>query len=129
MKKIVASFTIYLLCFVLTVTPTFSATPPLTPRGTCAEKEVNTALGCISTDITGDFFSNLITISIGLGGGLTLLLILVGVIIITTSSGIPERIKAGQSIITSAITGLLFIICSIYLMNLIGVNILQLPDL
>lgn len=112
----------------IVTTPTPS-TPGLdcTPLG--GGKGINTALGCISTDVTGDFFSNLITIFVGLGGGLALLLILIGTAIITTSSGIPERIQAGQKIITSAISGLLFIILSVFIMNLIGVKILSLPGL
>jgi hypothetical protein len=107
----------------------FAATPTPLYQGTCDDGQVHTALGCFSTDINGQFFIDLIKITVGLGGGIALLLILVGTFIITTSAGIPDKIKAGQSIITSAITGLIFIILSFFIMNMIGVRIIQLPGL
>jgi len=93
-------------------------------------KGINTALGCISYDATsGGFVNSLLTIIIGLGGGVALLLILYGVFIVTSSAGIPEKLKSGNEIITSAVAGLLFIIMAIFLMNLIGIKILALPGL
>ena len=44
-------------------------------------------------------------------------------------SGIPDKVKAGQEIITSAVGGLLFIIFAVVMMNLIGVKILNIPGL
>lgn len=93
-------------------------------------KGINTALGCISFEAEGGgFVSSLLTIIIGLGGGVALLLILYGVFIVTSSAGIPEKLKSGNEIITSAVAGLLFIIMAIFLMNLIGIKILALPGL
>lgn len=91
---------------------------------------INTALGCISYDaVNGGFVNNLLGIIIGLGGGVGLVLILYGVFIVTTSAGIPDKLKQGQEIISSAVAGLLFIILSIFLMNLIGIKIFALPGL
>ncbi len=93
---------------------------------------INTALGCISTTADSgenSFFASLIKIAVGLGGGFALLLILYGVFVVTTSAGIPDKLKEGSEIITSAVTGLLFIILSVFLLRLIGVNILGLPGL
>ena len=93
-------------------------------------KGINTALGCISYDATsGGFVNSLLTIIIGLGGGVALLLILYGVFIVTTSAGIPDKLNSGKEIISSAVAGLVFIILAIFLMNLIGVKILALPGL
>ncbi|MBI2310673.1 hypothetical protein HYU90_02490 [Candidatus Collierbacteria bacterium] len=104
--------------------------PALAQQGTCPANNIDTALGCISTDATGGGFVNsLLTIIIGLGGGVALLLILYGVFIVTSSAGIPEKLKSGNEIITSAVAGLLFIIMAIFLMNLIGIKILALPGL
>ncbi len=110
--------------------------PYCTPEGNGAEPNsgIQTALGCISTSITGDpagnsFFSAIIKISVGLGGGLALLLMLYGIFIITTSAGIPDKLKEGKEILTSAISGLIFIILSVFLLNLIGINILGIPGL
>lgn len=89
---------------------------------------VNTALGCISTDIeSGGFVNTILQLAIGLGGTIALLLILIGVFIITTSAGIPDKLNQGKELITSAVSGLLFIILSIFLLNLIGIQILAIP--
>ncbi len=93
--------------------------------------EIETAIGCISTKADGanSFFGSIIKIAVGLGGGLALTLMLYGVFIITTSAGIPDKLKEGSEIITSAIAGLIFILLSVFLLNLIGINILGLPGL
>ncbi len=91
---------------------------------------INTAIGCISTDMEkGGFVGSLVTFLIGLGGGIALLLILVGIFLVTTSNGIPEKLKAGNEIITSAIMGLVFMIMSVILLKLIGIDLLQIPGL
>lgn len=98
---------------------------------TCSADEIETAIGCISTkaDGTDSFFGSIIKIAVGLGGGLALTLMLYGVFIVTTSAGIPDKLKEGSEIITSAIAGLIFILLSVFLLNLIGINILGLPGL
>jgi hypothetical protein len=104
----------------------------VTPKGNCGDGQIDTALGCISTsvDATGDsFFGSIIKIAVGLGGGLALILMLYGVFIVTTSAGIPDKLKEGQEVITSAVSGLIFIILSVFLLNLIGINILGIPGL
>ena len=93
-------------------------------------KSIQTALGCISFDAEGGgFVRSLLGIIIGLGGGVALLLILYGVFIVTTSAGIPDKLNQGKEIISSAVAGLVFIILAIFLMQLIGVQILALPGL
>ena len=101
---------------------------PNKPEGACGEGFVNTALGCISTDVDdGGFINSLLQLAIGLGGIIALLLILGGVFIITTSAGNPDKLNQGKELITSAVSGLLFIILSIVLLNLIGIKILAIP--
>ncbi len=107
----------------------------VTPQGSCSDpSQIETAIGCISTSVDttsgqDTFFGSIIKIAVGLGGGLALVLMLYGVFIVTTSAGIPDKLKEGQEVITSAISGLLFIILSVFLLNLIGINILGLPGL
>lgn len=116
-----------------TATPTVTTTKTSTSNNpecttTNGEEGVNTALGCISTDVEdGGFINTLLQLAIGLGGMIALLLILGGVFIITTSAGIPDKLNQGKELITSAISGLLFIILSIVLLNLIGIKILAIP--
>lgn len=115
----------------ITLTPTGTPTTASTktnPQGKCAEGEINTAFGCISTDVeSGGFIKAILQLAIGLGGVIALLLILGGVFIITTSAGIPDKLNQGKELITSAISGLLFIILSIFLLHLIGIQILSIP--
>ena len=93
-------------------------------------KGINTALGCISTNVdSGGFVGSFLSLAIGLGGGIALLLILYGTFIVTTSAGIPDKLNQGKEIISSAVSGLIFIILSIVLLNLIGVKILAIPGL
>lgn len=100
-------------------------------QAACGAEEIETAIGCISTkaDGTNSFFASIIKIAVGLGGGLALILMLYGVFIVTTSAGIPDKLKEGSEIITSAVAGLIFILLSVFLLNLIGINILGLPGL
>ncbi|HOX96403.1 MAG TPA: hypothetical protein PLI45_03395 [Candidatus Woesebacteria bacterium] len=96
----------------------------------CADdKSINTALGCINVSSPQSFITNILRIATGIGGGIALALILYGVFIVTTSAGSPDKLKAGSEIITSAVVGLIFIILSIFIVNLIGINILGIPGL
>ena len=85
-----------------------------------------TAFGCIQTD-PQQFIGEILRIGIGVGGGIAFLLILFGGFQIMTSAGNPEQLTAGREVIGSAITGLLLIIFSIFLLRLIGYNILEIP--
>jgi hypothetical protein len=97
---------------------------------------INTALGCIkvgspgnSQNASNNLITTILRLATGVGGGLALALILYGVFIVTTSAGNPDKLKSGSEIITSAIIGLIFILLSIFLVNLIGINILGIPGL
>jgi len=96
------------------------------PGGT---DQINTALGCIPIDTPTNFVGWLLPNMIGVVGGIAFLLMLYGGFIIITSSGDPEKVKAGQETITSAIAGLLFAIFSLFLLRLIGVDILRIPGI
>ena len=89
-------------------------------------KHVWTAFGCIATDPSA-FLGEVLRIGIGIGGGVAFLLILFGGFQILTSAGNPEQLEAGRELASSAVTGLLLIILSIFLLRLIGVNILGIP--
>jgi hypothetical protein len=45
---------------------------------------------------------------------------------IMTAAGNPERLKAGQELLTSALSGLVLLVLSIFVLRFIGVDILQL---
>jgi len=87
---------------------------------------VYTALGCLPTSPEA-FTGSVLTLALGLGGGLALLLMLYGSFLVSTSAGNPEQSQKGKEVVTGAIMGLLFIIFSVVLLKLIGIDILHLP--
>jgi hypothetical protein len=87
---------------------------------------IQTAIGCIDPTPSG-LFTKFFSIGIGIAGGIAFLLIVFGGFQIITSAGNPERLNEGKEVVTSAIAGLLMIIFSVFLLKIIGVNILGLP--
>lgn len=85
-----------------------------------------TALGCITTD-PQDLLGKVLGLGIGMAGGIAFLLIIFGGLQIMTSAGNPEQLNAGRELVSSAVTGLLLIIFSIFLLQFIGVNIIGIP--
>jgi len=61
------------------------------------------------------------------GGGIAFLLSLWGGLTIILAAGNPEKINEGKQIITSAVSGLLIIILSVFLLRFFGLDILQIP--
>lgn len=90
-------------------------------------KGIDTALGCIPTENLTEFVKWFLRWAIGIGGGIAFLLILWSGFQIMTSSGNPDKLKAGQEQLTATISGLLFLLFSVFLLRLIGLDILQLP--
>lgn len=89
---------------------------------------INTALGCIPVSDTNEFMGWILGWAIGVGGGIAFLLIVYASFMIITSQGAPERLKAGQELLTSAISGLIMLIFSVFILKFIGVDILKLND-
>ncbi|MBI3385032.1 hypothetical protein HY030_02465 [Candidatus Gottesmanbacteria bacterium] len=86
---------------------------------------IPTALGDIPTEpgpLAGWFLSS----AIGIAGGLAFLLILYGGFLFMTSAGDPNKLQEATDVILSAISGLLMILFSMFLLKLIGVSILGL---
>ncbi len=104
--------------------------PKIALAQTCGATGINTAIGCI--DVLGSqeaFLGDLLRWAVGVGSGIAFLLIVYAGFMIMTSSGNPERLKAGQELLTSALSGLVLLVFSIFILNLIGVKILQIPGL
>lgn len=94
------------------------------PFGNCPGEEIDTAIGCIPFGDTDEFIGFILRWAIGIGGGIAFLLIIFAGFQIMTSTGNPERLKAGQELLTSAIAGLILLIFSVFILRIIGVNIL-----
>ncbi len=102
---------------------------PVSPT-TCSSAQgtgINTAIGCIPIGSANELIGFILRWGIGIGGGIAFLLMLYAGFIIMTSTGNPERLKGGQQLLTSAIAGLIMLIFSVFILRLIGINILQIP--
>lgn len=111
--------------------PTVPITPVdyLDPMGRCENGYIDTAIGCLPVNSATAFSAFVLQWALGIGGGIAFLLIIFAGIQITTSAGSPDKIRAGQELLTAAITGLILIIFSVFILDLIGVQILRLPGL
>lgn len=88
---------------------------------------ISTAIGCIHVlGSTEQFLGEILKWAVGIGGGIAFLLILYAGFMIMTSAGNPERLKAGQELMTSAISGLILLIFSVFILKFIGLDILGL---
>lgn len=86
---------------------------------------INTAIGCIPFGDQNLLIGFFLKWGIGIGGGIAFLLIIVAGFQIMTSRGDPNRLKAGQELMTSAIAGLLLLIFSLAILQIIGFDILK----
>ena len=84
-----------------------------------------TALGCIPNN-PKQAIPLILNWAVGIGTGLGFLLLIYGAFTLITAGPNPENVDKGKSIITSAVSGLLFIILSVVLLKIIGISILGL---
>lgn len=97
------------------------------PTVGCSGEAINTAIGCIPVGDTNLFIGFILRWAIGVGGGIAFLLVLYAGFMIMSSSGNPDRLKAGQELMTSAIAGIIMLIFSVFILQVIGVDILKIP--
>ncbi len=86
-----------------------------------------TGLGCLPLEIDRLIGNFVLTMGIGVGGGFALLCIIYAAFMMQSSQGNPEKLKKAQEMITSCIMGLMLIIFSVFIMRIIGVNIIRIP--
>lgn len=106
-----------------------SADVRCTPTGGTTDSGIKTAIGCVpilTPDNGTSFMGFILRWAVGVGGGIAFLLILYGGFMVMTSAGNPERLKAGQELLTSAISGLILLIFSVFILKFIGIDILGL---
>lgn len=95
----------------------------------CGSKSIKTAIGCLPVGDPGVFTGKLLTWGLGIGGGIAFVLMVYAGYMIITSSGMPQRLQAGKELLTSAITGLLLMIFAVFLLRVLGVQVLGIPGL
>jgi hypothetical protein len=97
----------------------------------CAVQEGGfySGLGCIPGNLA-DFISNFVLrIGIGIAGFISLMCIIYSSFLLQVSRGQPEMITKAREQITSCVIGLIMIIFSVFILRLIGVDILMIPGL
>lgn len=117
MKKTILSLFLFLAIFSTSIT---KVAAQLSDCG------IDTAIGCIPVETTNAFMGWALGWAIGVGGGIAFLLIVYASFLVMTSQGVPDRLKAGQELLTSAISGLIMLIFSVFILRFIGVDILGL---
>lgn len=85
-----------------------------------------TVVGCLDTQ-TGGFVNQIYQLIIAFGSGFAFLAIVYGGFKVLTAGGDPIQIQAGKHIIYGAITGILLIVFSVFLLRIVGVDIIKLP--
>lgn len=85
-----------------------------------------TAIGCISRE-PENIIARFITLGLGIGGGVALLMFLVASFMLTTSQGEPKRASDAREMATASVVGLIFVIFSVSILQFIGVTVLRIP--
>lgn len=86
------------------------------------------AVGCVRVSGKG-LAEDLIRLLLGIAGGAAFLSILAAAFKLTTSKGDTNQVKEAKELILAAVSGLLFMIFSIIILDFIGVEVLHLPGL
>ena len=120
-------------CFFGSSAPPAVVTPPMkcVPENQTEETGIDTAIGCVPvlTEDTNPFTRFILTWFIGLGGGIAFVLTVVAGAMITLAGGDPKKIVAGRELFVAALSGLLFLIFSVFMLRFLGVDILGIPGL
>ncbi len=88
--------------------------------------KIRTAIGYVDTQ-ANEFVRWVLGFVLGISGGIVLIIIIVSGYRLMTSQGDPEKVKNARDQLTAAIVGLLFIIFSLVILQLITRDILQIP--
>ncbi len=117
------------LFFSLTVFGT-SITPALAAGVHCAGGDtIDTAIGCVRIGNVNDTTAFFLQWAIGMSGGVGVILVLYAGILYIVSQGDPKKIQQAKSLFTSSITGVLMIVFSVFLLRVVGVDVLNIAGL
>lgn len=88
-----------------------------------------TAIGCVYPDLKLIIEHQILGTGLGIAGTFTLGCIIYAAILMQISAGDAEKTKKAQELLTSCITGLIIIIFAIFILRIIGVDILRIPGM
>ena len=103
-------------------TPYFPYSPYSTPRppiDVFCNNGINTAIGCIPTDNINGFLAFILRWALGVAGGIAFLLVVYSGFTILTSTGNPQKMQAGKELLTAALAGIILLIFSLFLLDII----------
>lgn len=89
---------------------------------------VDTAVGQVTPTVEG-VVNKFVGIGVGVGGVAAIGLMIYGGIMLLTSSGEPEKLMEGREILTNAIMGLALIVLSVFVLEFLGFNVLNISEL
>ncbi|MCX7928758.1 MAG: hypothetical protein N2558_03700 [Patescibacteria group bacterium] len=88
---------------------------------------IETAIGCISL-IGSNPLTDMIYIFLRLGGnivgGMGLILIVYSGYMLMTSAGNPQKVQAAKELLTASISGILMLLFAVFLLRIIGSDLL-----
>jgi hypothetical protein len=130
-KKFIFAFLTFFLVFNVANTTIFAQmiNKPETCSDSTGARGIDTAIGCIPIENSSGLLGFILRWAIGIGGGIAFILIIISGFMIMTASGNPEKLQAGKELMTSAIMGLIMLIFSVFLLKIIGVDILGLSGI
>lgn len=109
-----------------------ATTPPIeydATEVTCGTEDnpgIQSSIGCIPFNDTVTLASSAARISIGIAGGIALILIAIAAFRVMTSQGDPKSLQSAKDGLFSAISALIMIILAGFVLRLIGINVLGL---
>jgi len=125
-KRSFIALLIVLLTTGIFATNTNAADPPGSPVGydNCKSDEISTAIGCVPINDSTSMVTFLMNWALGIGGGISFLLIVFAGFQIMTSGGDPKKLQGGKELMTSAIGGLILLIFAGFVLRTLGFNVL-----
>lgn len=89
---------------------------------------IDTAIGCVPITDQTALFGFFLKWGLGIVGGIAFLLIIIATFQIMTSSGDPKKTQAGKELLTAAISGVVLLIFSVFILRIItGPSLLNIP--
>ena len=110
-----------------TITPLASINPLCTYAP--GQYGIDSAIGCIPIDNNNETTKFVLRWALGVGSGITFLLIVYSAFLIMGSGGNTEKVKSGKTLLTAALTGLILIIFSVFILDIFGLRIFKLQGL
>jgi hypothetical protein len=92
-------------------------------------ERIYTAIGCVPIGSNTALASFFLRWAIGIGGGIAFIMIVYSGFLIISSAGNPQRLQAGKELLFAAISGLLLMLFSVFILRFIGVSVLEIPGI